>query len=265
LTRKCPNTGDKRYAVLCAALLLGLWETAVAAAWVPRFILPAPSAILATTVRILPALGPHLAVTVREALAGLGLSVLFSVILAVLMDSFAPLKRAVYPLLVASQTVPVIALAPLFALWFGFGELPKMIVVMLVCFFPMVVNLSDGMDDIDPDLIHLLRSMGANRLQIIYHLKFPAVLGSFFSGLRIAATYSIVGAVIGEWLGGETGLGVYMIRAKHSYALDRVFAAILVIVALSLLLLAAIALIQRLAMGWRRLSRPDNETEVDFR
>ena len=150
------------------------------------------------------------------------------------MDLSETVKRAVYPLLVFSQTVPIIVLAPLFAMWFGFGTLPKIVVVTLVCFFPITVSITEGLAGVDPELIDLMRSMGARRYQIFIKVKFPAALIGFFSGLKIAVTYSIMGAIIGEWMGGSAGLGVYMMRVKNSYAYDKMFAAI-VLISLSLI------------------------------
>jgi ABC-type nitrate/sulfonate/bicarbonate transport system permease component len=164
----------------------------------------------------------------------------------------------VYPLLVVSQTIPTIALAPLFAVWFGLGLLPKVIVVFLVCFFPIVVSLVDGLDSVDADLLNLFRTMGAKKVQIFRYLKMPASMVNFFSGLRIAATYSIMGAVIAEWLGGEKGIGIYMLRVKHSYALDKMFAAVLLIIILSLVLFKVISLLENAAMPWYRLLKHNN-------
>ncbi|MGE5583835.1 MAG: ABC transporter permease [Bacillota bacterium] len=233
-----------------AALILG-WELTVDRGLLARFILPSPWDILKAITGIFPAINPHLAVTLREAFLGLVSSMVLAGVLAVFMDEIAVAKKAVYPILVVSQTIPVIALAPLFALWFGFGELPKIFVVVLVCFFPIVINLVDGLDSVDQDMLNLFKSMGANRIQILKYLKFPAATAYFFSGLRIAATYSIMGAVIGEWLGGEEGLGVYMIRVKQSYDLDKVFAVIIIIVILSIALFKAIGLTERLLTPWR--------------
>ena len=143
-------------------------------------------------------------------------------------------------------------LAPLFAMWFGFGLLPKIMVVILVCFFPIVVSLLEGLNSLDQDILNLMKSMKANRWQIFFLAKFPSSLANFFSGLKIAATYSIIGAVIGEWMGGKSGLGVYMTRVRQSFALDKVFATILIIIVLSIILFKIIELIQFLVMPWRR-------------
>jgi ABC-type nitrate/sulfonate/bicarbonate transport system permease component len=215
------------------------------------FILPSPYRIIVSLFEALPLLLPHLAVTLKEAMAGLGISIILAVILAVLMDNIRLIKKAVYPLLVVSQTIPLIAVAPLFILWFGFGILPKIIVVVLVCFFPIVVNLLDGLDSADEDIVNLLRSMGAGWFQVFRKAKLPPSLINFFSGLRVAVTYSIMGAVIGEWLGGTEGLGVYMIRAKRAFQLDKVFAAIIVIVLLSLILFKLVNILQSVLVPWQ--------------
>jgi ABC-type nitrate/sulfonate/bicarbonate transport system permease component len=235
------------------ALLVLIWLFVVENGIVPKFVLPSPKDVLITFIEILPGLKGHIAVTLKEAFIGFGVAILLSIVLAVLMDSIKLLKKAIYPLLIVSQTVPTIALAPLFVIWFGFGQLPKVIVVVLVCFFPIVVSLLDGLSSVDVDMENLLKSMGASKVKIFYILKFPAAMVNFFSGLRIAATYSIMGAVIGEWLGGEGGLGVYMLRVKHSFALDKMFAVILLIVILSMALFKAISLIQDFSMPWHRL------------
>lgn len=232
------------------AVLLVLWQLIVDGGVIPRFLLPSPTDIGRTLIRILPDIYHHTMITLAEAFAGFMLSILLALVLSVLMDSIPVVKKAIYPILVVSQTVPIIVLAPLFAIWFGFGMLPKVIVVVLVCFFPIVVSLLDGLASVDPDTINLLRSMKASRLQIFRLVKLPGAMVSFFSGLRIAATYSIMGAVIGEWLGGKAGLGIYMIRVKNSFALDKTFAAILVIMVLSMLVFYAIKLIQRIVMPW---------------
>ncbi len=138
------------------------------------------------------------------------------------MDVSNLLRRSLYPILVASQTVQILAIAPLLIIWFGFGLLPKVLVVILICFFPLAVNTADGLASADPDLVALLRSMGASRNQIWRMVRLPAALPSFFSGLRIAVTYSVVGATIAEWVGGSAGLGLYMLRSKNALATDQV-------------------------------------------
>lgn len=242
-------------AVLFLLALTALWEGAARILNVPEYILPAPSAILQALLANRALLVGHARTTVTAALAGLLLAVAVALLLAVPMNRFRLAKQVLFPPLVISQTVPIIALAPLMLIWFGFGLLPKVLVVTLVCFFPVAVNLVEGLDNVDPELLDLLRTMEAGPLFILRHVQIPAVLPYFFSGLRIAATYSIMGAVIMEWLGAKAGLGIYMTRAMQSFSTAGLFAAIAVVVLLSLALFKTVDLLARLSMPWNRLNK----------
>ncbi len=222
-------------AVVLAAALLLVWEAAVRLFGVPGYVLPPPTSVFAAMFA-LPGLYTHLLATLLEAVVGLLISIALGAILALLMDAFSWFKRAVHPLLVVSQTVPVVVLAPLLLLYLGFGYAPKIATVVLMCFFPIAVNLSDALGAVPGQLVDCLRLMGATRAQIYTIAKLPGALPGFFSGLRISATYSVMGAVVGEWLGGDRGLGFLMLRLKNAYALDKVFAVIIYIVLTSLAL-----------------------------
>lgn len=253
--RKWQNIKDKSIPILFMIFIIMIWQLVVDQGLIARYILPSPWDVIKVSVMILPEIREHIYTTLQEAITGLLIAIILSVILAVLMDNFVMVRKALQPLLVISQTIPIMVLAPLFAMWFGFDLLPKIMVVILVCFFPIAVSLLEGLSALDQDLLNLMKSMKANRWQIFHLAKFPSSLGSFFSGLKIAATYSIIGAVIGEWMGGKSGLGVYMTRVRQSFALDKVFATILIIVLLSILLFTAIELIQFLVMPWKRASQ----------
>jgi ABC-type nitrate/sulfonate/bicarbonate transport system permease component len=248
--KRLRNIENSIIPIVFSTVLLLIWQLSVDRGVVPRFVLPSPTDIGSTLIEIMPDIYNHILVTLTEAFAGFFISIILALVLAILMDSIKILKKAIYPILVVSQTVPLIVLAPLFVMWFGFGMLPKIIVVVLVCFFPILVSLMDGLSSVDGDIINMLKSMKATRLQIFRLVKFPAAMVSFFSGLRIAATYSIMGAIIGEWLGGKAGLGIYMSRVRNSYAYDKTFAAIVVIVVLSMLVFYAVKILQRLVMPW---------------
>jgi ABC-type nitrate/sulfonate/bicarbonate transport system permease component len=250
--RKLESTSRKYPAIIIGLILLAFWQVSVDIGMVERFTLPSPMDILSSFGDMGPVLFIHIRTTLIEALSGFAISIVLSLILSIIMDSIPFINDGLRPFLVISQTIPIIVLAPLFAIWFGFGILPKIIVVVLVCFFPMLLSLLEGLNSIDKDLINLLKSMGASKYQIYREVKFPAALFSFFSGLKISATYSIMGAVIGEWLGGKDGLGVYMLRLKHSFQLDKVFAVILVIILLSLFLFKIIELIQIKVTPWTK-------------
>ncbi len=240
-------------ALCAAALLLTLWQGACSLGLVPAFLLPSPLDVVRAFRTELPLLWENSRITLQEAFLGLLLGVAAGTLAAVLMDAFEVLYRAFYPILVLTQTVPTVAIAPLLVLWFGYGMAPKIILIVLSTFFPIAVGLLDGFRSVDRDAIGLLRSMGAGKWQIFRHIKFPAALPQFFSGLRIAAAYGVVGAVISEWLGGFGGLGVYMTRVKKAYAFDKMFAVIFLISAISLALMTLVEYAEKKCMPYRHL------------
>ncbi len=254
MRKKFPNITGKLYPLAALLLLLLLWEIICAAELVPAFMLPAPSDVFRALIQDFPALMLHARTTLLEAFLGLFLGVLVGFGTALLMDAFPLIHKALYPLLVITQTIPTVAIAPLLVLWLGYEMAPKVVLIIIVTFFPIAVGLFDGFQSADPDTIRLLRSMGAGRFQIFRHVKLPGSMNRFFSSLRISVSYSIVGAVISEWLGGFEGLGVYMTRVKKSFAFDKMFAVIFLITAISLLLMGTVRLIQKKCMPWEENS-----------
>jgi ABC-type nitrate/sulfonate/bicarbonate transport system permease component len=248
MKKKWPATFRTLLPIAAVLSVLVLWQ--LLSPLLPSYILPAPSAIAAAFASQFPVMASHASNTLAAALLGLGIALLSALAFAVLMDSVPFFYDLLYPLAVVSQTIPLIAVAPLFVLWFGFGMAPKVLAVILVCFFPMLVNLLKSFQSLDRHYVEMMRSLGAGRLQIYRHVKLPGALPAFFAGLRIAATYSIMGAVIGEWLGGSGGLGVYLIRSQKSFAAARVFAAIVMIIGLSAGLFLLVKLAERLALPW---------------
>ena len=248
--KKLRNIESKFAPIVLTLILLSLWEVIVSLGGIEKYILPAPSDIIKVLVSDFKNMIPHIAATLYEGVIGFIIAIGLSIILAVIMDISPIIKKSLYPLLVISQTIPTIALAPLFIIWFGFGALPKIIVVIIVCFFPIVISIVDGLEGVDRDLINHFKLMGASKFNIFIHLKLPYGMINFFSGIRIAATYSIMGAIIGEWLGGDKGLGVYMTRARSAYALDKMFAAIVVIVIISMLVVFIVTKIERVFTPW---------------
>lgn len=241
--------------LLAVGLLLVVWESVVRLGIVPSFLLPAPMQVAAALVEDAPVLAGHAATTLLEAALGLAIGVLVGFVTAVLMDRFELVYLALDPLLTVSQTIPTIAIAPLLVLWFGYGLAPKVVLIVLTTFFPVTVSLVGGFRSVDPDTIDLMRTMNATDTQTFVHVKLPAALSQLFSGLRISATYAIVGAVIAEWLGGFSGLGVYMTRVRKSFDYDSMFAVIILISGLSLLLMKAVDVLERLCMPWKRAER----------
>ncbi len=247
-------THTRRIAVpaVTVAVLLVAWELAVRMGIVPNFLLPSPTQVVAALVSDAPLLASHAATTIVEATLGLGIGVVVGFAAAVLMDRFETVYLALDPLITISQTIPTVAIAPLLVLWFGYGLAPKVILIVLTTFFPVAVSLVSGFRATDPDMIDLMRTMGASDLQIFTQVKLPGALEHLFSGLRISATYAIVGAVISEWLGGFSGLGVYMTRVRKSFAYDRMFAVIILISVMSLALMRLVDVLERVCMPWKR-------------
>lgn len=238
--------------VATVAGVLALWQAVCSLGFVPSFLLPSPVQVAQAVAGDIDLLMAHAGVTLAEALAGLALGVAFGFSIALCMDRFRVVNAALSPLVTVSQTIPTVAIAPLLVLWLGYGMEPKVLLVALTTFFPITVSLAQGFRSVDSDAIDLMRVMGASWWQTFWLVKVPAAAGSFFGGLRISATYAVVGAVVAEWLGGFEGLGVYMTRVRKSYSYDQMFAAILVISALSLVLMGAVGLLERACMPWRR-------------
>lgn len=259
--KKYQSITNKLAPVLALGVILLFWYLASDRELIPAYMLPSPVQVGKAFVNTMPVMLRQAAVTLQEALYGLGIGILLAFIAASLMDAFSFLHKAIYPLLVITQTVPTIAIAPVLVLWMGFGMAPKITLVTITTFFPITIGLLGGFASADPDAIRLMRSMGAGRLKIFRYVKLPSAAGSFFSGLRISASYAIVGAVISEWLGGFHGLGVYMTRVQKAYAYDKMFAVIVFISLISLLLMALVGLIQRLAMPWERKGNRSVEYE----
>jgi len=252
LTKRFQSITNKTAPVISVITVVLLWLFLSEGGIVPAYMLPSPTDVVKVFFTDTEILFAHAIVTVQEALYGLFLGTALGFVIAVLMDRFDFLYKAFYPLLVISQTIPTIAVAPLLVLWMGFSMAPKITLVVLTTFFPVSVSLLDGFRSADRDEINLIRSMGGNRVQIFRHVKLPSAAEQFFSGLKVSASYSVVGAVISEWLGGFEGLGVYMTRVKKAYAFDKMFAVIILISALSLVLMAVIGIIRNYALRYKK-------------
>jgi ABC-type nitrate/sulfonate/bicarbonate transport system permease component len=259
LKRKSENIRDKLLPAGTFCLILLIWWGLSAVKLIPNYMLPSPLDVGKAFVSDFPNLMRHALISLEEAAAGLAIGTLLAFGLAFLMDRFLTLEKAVFPLLVVTQTIPTIAIAPLLVLWMGFGLEPKIVLVVITTFFPIAVGLLDGFTSVDPDAVALLRSMNATRWQIFRHVKFPASLPFFFSGLRISASYAVVGAVISGWLGGFEGLGVYMTRVRKAYAFDKMFAVILLVTAVSLLLMKGVSLLRDACTPWMRREKLQNQ------
>jgi ABC-type nitrate/sulfonate/bicarbonate transport system permease component len=239
--------------IVLLLVLLAAWEGAVRLFDLPRYILPAPSRIGTSFVSHFPSLLHHASVTLAEIVLGLLLGGIGGFALAVAVFYSPILERALYPLIIASQMIPVFAIAPLLIVWMGYGVWPKATVAALIGFFPIVVNASDGLRAPNEESVELFRSLGATRWQIFRKLRFPASLPTLFAGLKVAVTLCVVGATIGEWVGAHQGLGYLMLQSNALLRVDLVFAAILMLSILGLLLFGGLRIIERRALRWRGL------------
>lgn len=230
-------------------LLVG-WEVGVRVTDAPPYLLPSPSEVWAAFWDLRPVLLDHTRATLVTATAGLLVAAAAGALIAVAITSLRVVRRVLYPLLVVSQTIPMIVLAPLLVTWFGFGLGPKVAVVAMVGFFPVVVSTVDGIDATDRDLVDVVRSMGASRVDLVRHVLVPSALPAFVAGAKIAAAYAMVGAVIAEWMGASAGLGLLLTRSHASFRIDQVFVGIALIAVVSVALFATVSLLGRLATPW---------------
>ncbi len=230
--------------------ILFFWELLVRVYQVPAWRLPAPSKIVMSLIDLRELLLDHSIRTLQEAIIGLAMAIAAGIAMGAVAHEFPLIRKTIYPLLVVSQTIPIIVLAPLLVIWLGYGLLPKLLVVALACFFPIAVNTVAGMEQTDIEVKGLLRSMGYQRWMIFKIASIPSAMPVIFSGIRIAATYAIMAAVVAEWMGSDKGLGVFVIRSFNSYLTDRVFAGIILISLFSIGLFALVGVLERLIIPW---------------
>ncbi|WP_399552970.1 ABC transporter permease [uncultured Ruminococcus sp.] len=233
-------------------LILAIWYCVCRFTGIPKFILPSPGDVIGAFRDDWKLMLSHARVTLTETMIGLFVGILIGFLTAVLMDRFALVRKTVYPLIVVSQTIPTVAIAPMLVIWMGYEMLPKIVLIVLVVFFPIAISLLQGFSEADKDTVNLMRSMGANRMQIFRYVKLPNSLGHFFSSLKISVSYAVVSAVVSEWIGGTEGLGCYMTRVRKSFASDKMFAVIILISVISLILIWLTELIQHACMPWEK-------------
>jgi ABC-type nitrate/sulfonate/bicarbonate transport system permease component len=237
------------------AVLIAIWQLYANLSGIGDDVLPPPSRVLSVSWENRGDLWSNTLPTLRATLLGFALSLVVGFVLAVVIDSWQVARRALMPVLITTQTLPIVAIAPLMILWFGFGLTPKVLLVALVTFFPLTIAFAEGFAASDPEAEALLRSMGASRARIFRSVRFPTSMPFFFAGLRIAITYAVVAAIFAEYAGASEGLGIYMQNAKNSFRTDLVLAAVLVSALLTLSLFALTYALERVAIPWYRLSR----------
>jgi ABC-type nitrate/sulfonate/bicarbonate transport system permease component len=240
---------------IVVALFLVAWELYARASGVSPFVLPSPLRVLESLWTFRDEAIRHSIPTIVETLVGFGVSIGAAVAAAVVMDRLPLVRRALAPLMIGSQTIPIVAIAPLIVVWFGFGLTPKILVVVLVTFFPITVALLDGFGSTPADATELMRSFGASSGQTFRKLRWPTGLPALFTGLRISATYAVIAAVIAEYVGATEGLGIWMVLSQRSFRTDLVFGAILLTAALSIALFALVVVAERAFIPWYRASR----------
>ncbi|HET9059233.1 MAG TPA: ABC transporter permease [Acidimicrobiales bacterium] len=239
---------------------LGLWQLLAVLLHADPNIAPSPWRVLTQGWEWRAAIWSNTVPTLEETALGFGASLICAFALATAMQLWALLRRALYPFLVVSQTLPLIAIAPIVDIWFGLGLLPKLVVVAIVTFFPITVGLTEGFRSAEPGAVDLLRSMGAHRFVIFSKLQLPAAMPHFFAGLRIAITYAVVGAVFAEYVGASSGLGIFMSEQFSQFRTDLVYASVAVVAAVSLGLFAMTYFVERLVIPWYWLSRRAERT-----
>ena len=239
--------------VIPGLIILGLvvlWEVCVWTMSIPAWQLPPPSSIILELVVSIDLLWEHTVVTVLEIAIGFAISLLVGLVLSAGIAYSSLLQRSIYPIVISSQTVPIIAIAPLLLIWVGYGLAPKVIIVAIICFYPIVVNTVDGLKAIDPDMVNMMRALGATKFEVFRKLQITTALQFIFSGIKISISVSVIAAVIGEWVGASEGLGYLIIYSQPLFLTSRVFAAILILAVLGVSLFVIAVLLERLSMPW---------------
>jgi putative hydroxymethylpyrimidine transport system permease protein len=241
--------------MVALVVLLGIWELYVKASGVNSLILPSPSDVLRALIDDRGSLWHNLKPTGLEIVCGIAIAAGAGLLAAVLLHFSGVARRSLYPLLVASQAIPIVILAPLLVLWLGFGLLPKLIVIALVCFFPIVVTTLGGLQTVDPDLIKLLRTFDSSQTQTFWRVELPSALPGLFAGLKLAAVYAVIGAVFAEEAGSNSGLGNLLNLTIANLETAEAFATVLVLAAFAMLLFALLTLVERRALPWVHRTR----------
>jgi NitT/TauT family transport system permease protein len=245
------------YAAITLIALLVIWQAATALFAIPGYLLPAPTAIVADMAANWRLLGNASLVTIAEVAAGFVLSVLIAVPLAALLSSSSAVENAIYPIIVGSNTVPKVALAPLLLAWFGFGVAPKIVIVVLVTFFPIVINSVVGFKSLPPQMYYLARSMGASAAELFWLFRIPNALPSIFAGLKVASVLSVIGAVVAEFVGSDSGLGYSMMAATSDLNIARQFSAIMLLSAIGTIFFWLIGCLERALLPWHSSMRSE--------
>lgn len=235
---------------LTLLLLIIVWEGVIRILAVPVWLIPAPSQIIGATIERGPEVLFHTWVTFYETVLGFALAIVFGVPLAVAVVHSKSLSNTIYPLILVTQSIPKVAFAPILLIWFGYGDFPKVVVAFLVAFFPVVVDTATGLRSPAPQAIELARQLAASDFQIYTKIRFPSALPHFFAGLKVAITLAVIGAVIGEFVGAESGLGFLVIESTSHFKTPLAFGAMMLLAILSMVLFAIVAIVERIVCPW---------------
>lgn len=241
-----------------ALILLGVvaaWEGLTRLRDIKAYLLPSPSRIAQRVIADWPILFANFQVTLTEMLLGFALAFVVAMTLGILIAHSAAVRRALYPLVVAAQTVPVIAIAPVLIIWFGYNIVPRVLVTALIAFFPLTVNTVTGFQAVEMELVNFFRSLNATPMQIFLKLSVPAALPFIFAGLKVSATLCVIGATVGEWIGTDRGLGHLIVLDTAQLDTPRVFAALVLLSLSGIALFLLISLLERIALPWRHSHR----------
>ena len=249
----------RRYGLALVLGLLGIaaWQAVTFFRDEPTWLLPSPWDVLQALADSPGLIFRHAAVTAQEAIIGLVISVVFGFLLGVAVSWSRLVEQAVYPYVIASQAVPIIAIGPVLVVWLGWGLLPKIVIIVLITFFPITINTVDGLRRVDPEMLTLMRSLGASPWQVFKTVRLPSALPLIFSGAKIAAAVAVIGAVFGEWVGASEGLAFLIKRASAQFLTARVFASVVVLAVMGVLLFSAVAYLERKATPWARRQAND--------
>ncbi len=248
--RAAETVGEWAKPALAFVVLLLAWEGATRLLNVPVWLIPAPTQIVAATIERGPDVLFHTWVTFYETVLGFALAILLGVPLAVAVVHSKSLSNTIYPLILITQSIPKVAFAPILLIWFGYGDFPKILVAFLVAFFPIVVDTATGLRSPQPQAIELARQLAASDFQIYTKIRFPSALPHFFSGLKVAITLAVIGAVIGEFVGAESGLGFLVIESTSHFKTPLAFGAMMLLAIMSMVLFAVVAVAERIVCPW---------------
>jgi NitT/TauT family transport system permease protein len=241
---------DWAWPVLAFTMLIVLWDVSIRVFDLKPFILPSPASVAEAMVADWPELADATLYTLVEIVLGFALSVIVGIGLAVAIVTWRPLEKAIYPILVGAQVIPKVAIAPLFVVWLGLGLAPKVLIAFLLSFFPMVVNTVVGLRAIEIGKLHLARSMGASAAQIFFRFRLPRAMPNIFAGLKLSVTAAVIGAIVGEFIGADEGMGRVLLVANGNLETAKLFAGIVLLSAVGIALFLIIAMLEKVVIRW---------------